>query len=403
MNFTHLHCHDGEGSILDSTIFVKELPKRAKELGMKAVASTNHGYLLSSIDFYTSCIQQDVLPIMGCEFYICNSMQEHDNSNRYDHLIVLAKNNVGWENIKKLCTLGILDGFYYKPRIDFELLKQYSEGLIVTTACLGGELPQLILNDDNKESTIDYIRRYKKVFGEDFYIEIQAADNNEQGIVNNILVKLSQDMGVKLIATSDVHFLYKEDYDLHGTFIKINQGRDNEVYKDCWFKNEDEMLDVLGKQVGNEIAVEAMCNTQEIVDKCKVTIELGNSYLPSVLRPPEFDDDIEYVRHMISTGFIKKGYDKYPNAQEYIDRINYEMKIIIEKDFVGYFLILADIIQDCKGKDYPIAPGRGSAGGSLVADLLEITDIDPIKYDLDFGRFLTIGRMGLPDKQYCLA
>lgn len=397
MNFTHLHCHDGEGSILDSTIFVKELPKRAKELGMRAVATTNHGYLLSAVDFYTSCIQHDVLPIMGCEFYICADMEEHNNSNRYDHIIILAKNNQGWENIKTLCTKGVLDGFYYKPRIDFELLKQHSEGLIVTTACLGGELPQLILSEADKESTIDYIRRYKEVFGEDFYLEVQSADNNNQLVVNNVLCKLSEDMGVKLVATSDVHFLYKEDYELHGTFTQISQGRDNEYYKDCWFKDEDEMLEVLVNQIGNVKAVEAMTNTQEIVDKCKVELDLGNSYLPSVLRPEQFDNDIDYIRNLISVGFYKKGYDKYPNAAEYIERINYEMKIIIDKGFVGYFLILADIIQDCKDIGYPVAPGRGSSGGSLVADLLEITDIDPIKYGLDFGRFLTMERQSLPD------
>ena len=397
MNFTHLHCHDGEGSILDSTIFAKELPKRAKELGMKAVATTNHGYLLSAVDFYTACKQQDVLPIMGCEFYTCNDISIKDNSNRYTHLIVLAKNNTGWNNIKKLCTIGVLDGFYYKPRIDFNLLKQYSEGLIVATACLGGELPQMILEGKTTDC-IDFITEYKDVFGNDFYLEIQSADNEQQEIVNKRLVDLSNETGVKLIATSDVHFLYKEDYELHGTFTQISQNRDNEFYKDCWMKDEDEMLEILVKQIGNKTAVEALTNTQEIVDKCNVEIDLGSSYLPSALRPEQFKTDIDYIRNLISKGFIEKGYDQYPNKQEYIDRINYEMDVIIKKGFVGYFLILADIIQDCKSKGYPIAPGRGSAGGCLVANLLNITDIDPLQYGLDFGRFLTMERKSLPDK-----
>lgn len=397
MNFTHLHCHDGEGSILDSTIFVKELPKRAKELGMSAVATTNHGVLYSSVDFYIACKQQDIKPIMGCEFYICPDMKEHDPKNRYTHLIILAKNKQGWENIKLLCTKGILEGQYYKPRIDFELLKQYNEGLIITSACLGGELPKMITDNKDYSEYLSYVNKYKEVFGDDFYLEIQSADNNEQELVNKTLIQLSEETGVKLIATSDVHFLYREDYELHGTFTQISHGRDNEFYTDCWFKNEDEMLDVLKKHIGNVKAVEAMTNTQEIVDKCNVELDLGHSYLPSVILPEQFDNDIAYIKNMISNGFVKKGYNKYPNKTEYIDRINYEMKIIIEKGFVGYFLILADLIQDCKKDDVPMAPGRGSSGGSLVADLLEITDIDPIKYGLDFGRFLTMERTGLPD------
>jgi DNA polymerase-3 subunit alpha len=396
MSFVHLHCHDGEGSLLDSTIFVKELPKRAKELGMNAIATTNHGYLLSSIDFYNECLKNEIKPIMGCEFYVCDDIGKKEDRKSF-HLIALAKNNIGWENIKKLCTKGILDGFYYKPRIDINLLREHSDGVIITTACLGGELPKMITNDYDEQMMIDYINEYKDIFGADFYLEIQAADNEDQARVNKKLCELADKTNVELVATSDIHFLFKEDYELHGTFIQINQGRDNEVYKDCWMKDSDEMLEVLYKQVDNRVAETAIHNTQKIADMCNVTLKLGESYLPSVLRPDEFETDIDYMRYLLSKGFKDKGYNEYPNSQEYIDRINYEMDIIVKKDFVGYFLILADIIGDCKKKDFPIAPARGSAGGSLVADLLDITDIDPIKYGLDFGRFLTLERMSPPD------
>lgn len=398
--FTNLHCHTGIGSILDSTIFIEEIPKRAKELGMKSAAITEHGYLTSSIEFYTSCLKEGIKPIIGCEMYVTDDINVKDSSSQYYHLILLSKNTTGYNNLKELCTIARLHGFYKKPRVDFELLSKYSDGLICSTACLGGELPKMIIeynkfpSQDLKNKIDNFISKYKNLFGSDFYLELQSADNEEQEIVNKELVKLSKLYNIKIIATSDAHFLYKEDFDLHATFINMNQDRDNEVYKDCWYKSESEMFEILDKQVGHNVAKEAIDNTQEISDKCNLKIDLGHSYLPKVHLPYGINTEEEYIWKLIKDGMIKKGYNDKP---EYWDRINYEMNVITKKDFIGYFLILGKLIKECKEKDIPIAPARGSAGGSLVADVLDITSIDPLKYGLDFGRFLTMERMSPPD------
>lgn len=399
-SFNHLHCHTGIGSIVDSTIFVEQLPKKAKELGHHAVAITEHGYLTSSVEFYQSCIKEEIKPILGCEMYVTDDVSIKDTSSKYFHLILLAKNNEGYENLKKLCTDADLYHKHKKPRIDYDLLKEHCKGLICSTACLGGELPKMIVNNEDNNKMVSYIDRYKQLFGDDFYLEVQSADNENQKRVNQKLCELAVLTKTKLIATSDVHFLNREDYDLHSVFIQINQSRDNEVYKDCWFKTEQEMYEVLDKHIGHIKASEAVRNTQEIVDKCEVELELGHSYLPHIKAPNGFKNKEEYFNYLLKLGLKERGLE---NKENYLQRVQDELDVIIPKGFMDYFLILSDLIRELKKEHIPIAPARGSAGGSLVCYLLKITEVDPIKYDLEFGRFLTLERTSLPDKCHCLA
>lgn len=389
-----LHNHTGVGSMLDSTNFPEDLVKKAKSLNQPAVAITEHGYLTTAVDFYMLCKKENIKPIIGCEMYMTEN--HFGKSGHSYHLILLCKDNTGWTNLKTLCTKARLEGFYNKPRIDFDLLSEHHEGLICMTACLGGELPKLISSGTSKEEQLDYIARYKKLFGNDFYLEIQGADNPEQKMVNLELLKLSQKTGVKVASTCDCHFLNKEDFELHNVFIQMNQNRDNEFYKDCWFKTESEIHDVLDKYLNISTVEETFRTTLEIADKCNLEMDLGHSYLPDVILPEGVTmSEEEYIWYLIDKGMIDKG---YKGNKVYEDRIKHEMDIITKKGFIGYFLILLDFIKQGKKRDFVFAPGRGSAAGSLVCDVLGITYVDPIKYGLMFERFLTLERTSLPDK-----
>lgn len=395
----HLHCHTAQGSWLDSTNTPKDLPKKAKELKMEAVAVTEHGYTSSHVDFYKACKEEEVKPILGCELYVCDDMNIQDSNSKYDHLVVIAKNKTGYKNLLKLSSLGFTKGFYYKPRVDMKTLKKYKEGLIVMTACLGGEIPRMILSGAYSRKYIENkVREYANIF-KDFYLEIQPADNFEQKKVNKRLVEISQNVGIPLVATSDVHFLNKEDYELHGVFIQINQDRDNEVYQDCWFKTEKEVMSVLTGHVGFEHAIEAIANTHKIADKCNVEIELGNHYLPDYSIPETFKEEDEFLWHLIKIGFKERGIDRLPTdlQKRYWDRLKYEYDIITKKGFSGYFLIVRDIIKTCHENGIITGDGRGSADNSLVCYIIGITNVDSIKYDLNFSRFLTLERKSLPD------
>lgn len=394
----HLHVHTSKGSLLDSTNRVEDLVARAKELNMDALAVTDHGYTSSLIDFYQECKNNDIKPILGCEVYVCDDMKIQDPKSRYDHLILLAKNKIGYENLLKISSLGFLEGFYYKPRVDIETISKYKEGLIVSTACLGGTIPKMILNKEPIEKIIDVIKYYNKQF-EDFYLEIQSADNPEQELVNKTLANISDNLNIPLVVTSDVHFLKKEDFELHRIFIQINQDRDNEVYQDCWMKSESEVFDVISKQIGMEKAIEAISNTHKIADMCNVEIELGKSYLPKYNIPKQFKNEDEYLKYLINQGFVERGINKLDKdkLKIYIDRAKEEYEVITTKGFSGYFLIVQDFLKECKNKNIYIGDGRGSANNSLVCYLIGITNVDPIKYDLNFSRFLTLERTELPD------
>ncbi len=394
----HLHTHTAKDSFLDSTNRSEGLSARAKELGMPAIAITGHGYVSSHVDFYMACKEDGVKPILGCELYVCEDMKVQDPNSRYDHLIVLAKNDVGYKNLLTVVSIGFTEGFYYKPRVDMEVLRNHSEGLLVASACLGGEIPRMILKGmpwkEIQSKVVDYA-----VFFDNYYLEVQGADNPEQMKVNQALAKLSNELDIPLVATSDVHFLRQEDFELHGLFIQANEDRDNELYQDCWLKSEEEMFDVLYKHIGFDDAMQAIINTHVISDMCNVELKLGVSYLPKFPIPNGFVDEVAYFRHLINKGFVTRGLDKLPSdlKQVYINRLKEEFDIITRKNYTGYFLIVMDFLQECRDVDIYLGDGRGSADNSLVCYVLEITNVDSIFYDLNFSRFLTVDRVELPD------
>lgn len=410
-SYIPLHLHTDYGSVLDSMVkpvraSKKEpcaLVEKAKEYGMTSLAITDHGSMSGVVSFYKSCIEGGIKPIIGLEAYITHDLTIKDKTSTYNHLILLAKNGVGYRNLKALSSIGYTEGFYRKPRIDFETLSKHSDGLICCTACLAGELPRMIMSEDyNDEDAIQYIQTYKKLFGDDFYLEIQSSDSSDQVKVNCEIIRLSILTNTDFIVTTDVHFLNKEDFDAHNVYININQDRDTENYKYCYLQTRQEILNTLSYLPVGAVEM-ALDNTYAVADKCNVEIELGHPYLPHLPIPELYDNEYEWLVSEVKHGLRTRGILVKPNKQDYIDRIKFELNVIKTKGFEGYFLILMEILKRAKAKGIPIGEGRGSAGGSIVAYLMGITNVDSVEYDLDFGRFLTMERTELPDKYYCLA
>lgn len=394
MSFVPLHVHTTYGSILDSIIRVNDLVDRVKELGCPACAITDHGSMASTIGFYKRCKNMGIKPIIGCEVYVAEDLTIKEGGSRYNHLILLAKNNKGYENLKILSSIGFLEGFYSKPRVDFKTISKHSEGLICLSACLAGEVSEAILKNTDVDGVV---LRYKKLFGDDYYLEIQSHCDETQLAVNKEIVRLAKQHHVKVVSTTDAHFLNRDDFEAHNIFININQDRDTENYKDCYIQTDEEMMDKLSLCVDIDIAKESLRNTKEVADKCDVEIELGNPYLPHAKIMPPFKDDYEYLVHLVKAGLKEKGILNQKNKQEYIDRAKMELDVIKYKDFQGYFLKLREWLIAGKKKGIPFGECRGSSGGSIVAFLIGITNVDSIKYDLDFGRFLTKERTELCD------
>ena len=405
-----LHLHTDFGSVLDSMVKpVRKSKKEPCELSMKAIeynipalAITDHGSMSGVVSHYKTCKENGIKPIIGLEAYITDDLTVKDSTSKYYHLILLAKNDAGYRNLKVLSSIGYLEGFYRKPRIDFKTLSKHSEGLICCTACLAGELPRMIMRyhkepSQELENQIDgWITAYKILFGDDFYFEIQSSDNEEQVIVNKELVKLSKDYSIPLVVTTDVHFLNKEDFDAHNIYININQDRDTENYKYCYLQSRGEIETILS-YLDSDAVQQALDNTYVVADKCNVEIELGHPYLPHLKVPEEFNNEYEWLVSIVKQGLKDRGVLKKPNKQEYIDRVKMELNVIKTKGFEGYFLILMQILNEAKKRGIPIGEGRGSAGGSIVAYCMNITNVDSVEYDLDFGRFLTLERKDLPD------
>lgn len=401
----HLHVHSERGSILDSNIKVTELVKRAKELNMPSIALTDHGYTSALVDFYKECKKQNIKPILGCELYEADDLTTKDSSAKYNHILVLAKNNIGYKNLKILSSLGFnKENFYYKPRVNFEMLKTHKEGLIITSACLGGKIPRMIKAGYERTDIIKTINKYKDTF-QDFYLEIQAADNEEQKRVNMELIELSHITKAPLVLTTDVHFLKKEDFDIHKIFIKISKDSENELCKDCYLKTEEEVVDVLSDYVYIDDILEAIENTHKISDMCNAEIQLGKSYMPDYPIPNniklegKLSPEDEYLWTLIKEEWSKRGINKFDKQQQqiYFDRIKEEFDVVTKKNFSGYFLWVRRIIQIAKENNIAIGDGRGSAGGSLICYLIGITNVDSVKYNLNFSRFLTLERMSPPD------
>ncbi len=395
--FVHLHVHS-EFSLLDGASRVKDLPVRAKELGMDAIAITDHGVMFGAIDFYKACKANDVKPIIGCEVYVAPRTRfdkEVGIDNKYNHLILLAKNNNGYKNLSKLVSLSFLDGYYYKPRVDKELLEKYHEDLICCSACLAGEVPQALLQDDLKGAE-ESAMWFKNLFGEDYYLEVQANSLPEQIMVNQKLVALARKLDIPLVATNDAHYLKKEDYYNHEVLLCVQTGKrmtdeDRMSFEtnDFYIKSPEEIEEYFPN------FPEVLENTVKIAEKCNVEFEFGNTILPNYDVPEEFETHYDYIKYLTDTG-IKKRYGENI-TKEIEERKEYELSVIKKMGYVDYFLIVWDYINWAKSQGIPVGPGRGSGAGSIVAYAIGITDIDPIKYNLLFERFLNPERISMPD------
>ncbi|MBE5964546.1 MAG: DNA polymerase III subunit alpha [Lachnospira sp.] len=397
MDFTHLHVHT-EYSLLDGSSKIKEIVSRAKELGMDSLAITDHGVMFGVIDFYRAAREVGINPILGCEIYVAPGSRFDKEANasddRYYHLVLLAENNEGYDNLMKIVSKGFVEGYYYKPRVDLEVLKEYSKGIIALSACLAGEV-QRYLAKGMYEEGLNAALRYKDIFGENnFFLELQDHGIAEQQYVNQQLIKMSKDTGIELVATNDVHYTLEEDAVAHDILLCIqtqkkvtDENRMRYEGGQYYLKSADEMAALF------PYALEALANTQKIANRCKVEIEFGVTKLPKY-EVPEGYDSWTYLKYLCNKG-LEMRYDDV--TDELKERLEHELSVIRSMGYVDYFLIVWDFINYAKEHNISVGPGRGSAAGSIVAYCLQITDIDPIKYNLLFERFLNPERVSMPD------
>ena len=397
MAFTHLHVHT-EYSLLDGSSKIKELTARAKELGMDSLAITDHGVMYGVIDFYRAAKEVGIKPILGCEVYVApGSRFDRENTggeDRYYHLVLLAENDQGYKNLMKIVSKGFVEGFYYKPRVDYEVLETYHEGVIALSACLAGEV-QKYLARGMYEEAMRSAQRYEGIFGKNnFFLELQDHGLPEQKMVNQGLLRLSRDTGIELVATNDVHYTFAEDEKAHDILLCIQTGKkvadeDRMRYAggQYYCKSEEEM------QALFPYAREALENTHKIAERCNVEIEFGVTKLPKYEVPEGFDS-WTYLNHLCREGFKTR----YPKDDGTLSRrLDYELDVIRTMGYVDYFLIVWDFINYARSKDIMVGPGRGSAAGSIVSYTLGITNIDPVRYNLLFERFLNPERVSMPD------
>ncbi|MBR3134623.1 MAG: DNA polymerase III subunit alpha [Clostridia bacterium] len=395
--FVHLHMHT-EFSLLDGANRIKDLPIRAKELGMDAMAITDHGVMFGAIDFYKACKANGIKPIIGCEMYVApRRMQDKDASldGKYNHLILLAKNMTGYHNLCKLVSLGFTEGYYYKPRIDKEALEKHHEGIICSSACLAGEVATYITNGEYEKAK-ETALWFKRVFGEDYYLEIQNNGLREQELVNRKLIQMSRELDIPLVATNDSHYLKREDAYNHEVLLCIQTGKkmsDEDRMRfetdELYVKSPEEMMEYF-KSVPDAIE-----NTVKIAEMCNVEFEFGHTILPNYDVPNEFETHYDYLKKISDDG-LKERYGENL-SDELLEREAYELKVIKEMGYVDYFLIVWDYVNYAKTHGIPVGPGRGSGAGSIIAYAMGITDIDPIKYGLIFERFLNPERVSMPD------
>ncbi len=397
MSFAHLHVHT-EFSLLDGSNKIKEYVSRVKELGMNSAAITDHGVMYGVIDFYREAKKQGINPILGCEVYVApNSRFDREitgGEDRYYHLVLLAENEEGYANLTKIVSKGFVEGYYYKPRVDKELLRKYHKGIIALSACLAGEVARFLtkgLYEEAKKTALEY----QEIFGEgNFFLELQDHGIPEQGLVNQQLIKMSEETGIELVATNDIHYTYAEDAKPHDILLCIQTGKkladENRMRYDggqYYVKSEEEMQRLF------PYAKQALENTQKIADRCHVEIEFGVTKLPKY-DVPEGYTSWEYLQKLCYEGLEKRYGDP---SEELKDRLSYELETIHQMGYVDYFLIVWDFIKYAKDHGIAVGPGRGSAAGSIVSYCLEITTIDPIRYQLLFERFLNPERVSMPD------
>lgn len=396
MQFCHLHTHT-EYSLLDGEASIKKLVARVKELGMDSCAITDHGSMYGVVDFYREAKAQGIHPVIGCEVYMAPRSRfdkVHDIDNKTSHLILLAENQKGYKNLIKLVSAGYIDGFYYKPRIDFEMLKEHSEGIIALSACIAGEVPKALLRDDYDEAK-KIALKYAEVLGKDnYFLEIQDHGLSEQKRIIPDMLRLSEETGIGLVATNDIHYLKKEDAKYQDVLMCIQMEKkvdDPDRMKfeteEFYIKSPEEMMSLF------EYVPQAIENTEKIAKRCNVDFDFGTRHLPAYA-VPDGKDAFEYLRELCQSG-LEKRYS--PVSDELQKRLDYELGVIKSMGFVDYFLIVWDFIHFAKNNGVMVGPGRGSAAGSIVAYSLGITTVDPIKYGLIFERFLNPERVSMPD------
>ena len=399
MAFTHLHVHT-EYSLLDGSSKIKELAVRAKELGMDSMAITDHGAMYGVIDFYRAAREAGIKPILGCEVYVApGSRFDRENvhgEDRYYHLVLLAENNEGYQNLMKIVSKGYVDGFYYKPRVDMEVLKTYHKGIIALSACLAGEVPRFLargLYEEAKEAVL----KYQEIFGRgNYFLELQDHGIPMQRQVNQGIIRLSRELDIPLAATNDCHYINAEDWEAHDILLCIQTGKkvadENRMRYEggqYYVKSEEEMRELFS------YIPEAIDNTAKIAERCNVEIEFGVTKLPRY-EVPEGYDSWGYLNHLCSEGFK----ERYPEDDGTLkERLEYELGVITQMGYVDYYLIVHDFIAYAKSKGIPVGPGRGSGAGSLVAYCIGITGIDPLRYNLSDRMLATYNANPLNEKR----
>ncbi len=401
MAFVHLHVHTCY-SLLDGLGRPKKLARRASEMGQTAIAITDHGVMYGTIEHYKACQEIGIKPIIGCEMYVTKDHTVKDKALLselpYDncHLVLLAMNDEGHENLRRLVSLSMLKGFYYKPRVDFNLLQQYSSGIIALSGCLAGEVPQLLLRGEYEEAK-ELAFGYRDTFN-GYFLEIQANNIPEQAIVNELLKQLSEETKIPLVATCDTHFVLQEDGKIHKNFTILgsakSKGEDRweSIYAHAWLKSEEEMLSMGMPQ-------EALDNTQAIAEMCNITIPMGTFHMPEFIVPEGYTLNT-YLSKLCQDGLFQRAMETNIDVTDicfYSERLEYELSVINGKDLSGYFLIVQDFVNEAKSRGIYVGPGRGSAAGSLVSYVLKITNVDPLAHGLLFERFINPDRPSMPD------
>lgn len=414
-DFVHLHVHT-EYSLLDGSGKISKLVERTKELGMKAIAITDHGTMYGAVEFYKQAVEAGIKPIIGCEVYVAGRsmhIKEPQKDNDTYHLVLLVKDEVGYGNLMKIVSAASIEGFYYKPRVDYEYIKEHCEGLIACSACLGGEVQKNLLRGE-KEKAVETALKYKEIFGEDFYLELQYHGVNQQLQVNEMLIELSKECDIPLICTNDIHYIKEEDNKSHDILLCIQTAKTVEDKSrmrypsdQFYLKSPEEMYEVFS------YIPEALENTVKIAEKCNFDYRFHESKLPK-FPLPDGVDPFEYLketcykglfeRYNVFEGFVdfdeekvRKFCESNEEAKHLCERLDYELGIIKQMGYVDYFLIVWDFIRYANENGIPTGPGRGSAAGAIVAYTLGITKIDPIKYSLIFERFLNPERVSMPD------
>lgn len=396
-DFVHLHVHT-QYSLLDGSNRIKDLIQRVKELGMNSVAITDHGVMYGVVEFYKEAQTNGIKPILGCEIYTAKrNMQDKQPGldSDYGHLVLLAKNQTGYKNLMKIVSLGFTEGFYYKPRVDYQTLERYSEGIIALSACLSGDIPAAILNNDY-EKALELANKLNKIFGQDnFYLELQHNGISDQNLVNQQLIKLSRELGIPLVATNDCHFLTREAAQSHDILLCIQTGKTINDENRMRFSTDEIYVKSPEEMYENFKSIEsALENTVKIAERCNVELEFGKLHLPSFTVEEDYTP-YEYLREKCYMGLIQKFGENC--SDDVKQRLEYELSVISAMGYVDYFLIVWDFIRYARENEIMVGPGRGSAAGSLVSYCLGITSIDPLKYNLLFERFLNPERISMPD------